>query len=165
VKRVVVLGCGGAGKSRLALALGERTGLPVVHLDHIFWRPGWTPAPEDEAGRALAEVVAQDRWILDGNFLSRLGPERLQRADTVVFLDLPRRTCLRRALWRLARGGRRADLPDGCDESFDAEFLRWIWRFPRVDRPQILALIDGLDADVHRLRSPGAVRRYLATAA
>jgi adenylate kinase family enzyme len=91
VRRVVVLGSGGAGKSRLALALGERAGLPVVHLDHIFWRPGWTPAPEEEAPSALSKVVAEDRWILDGKFLSRVGSERLQRADTVVFLDLSRR--------------------------------------------------------------------------
>ncbi len=161
MNRVAVLGPGGAGKSRLAAELGRRTGLPVAHLDRIFWGPGWTPAPPEEARRALAALVAQDRWIIDGNFLRRGADRRLERADTVVFLDFPRRTCLRRALWRLVRGDGRADLPEGCPETFDLPFLRWIWQYPRDDRPQVIALLEGLAADVHRLCSPREVRRYL----
>jgi adenylate kinase family enzyme len=161
VKRVVVLGAGGAGKTRLANELSRRTGLPVVHLDQIFWGPGWTARPADEAQPELAEAVTAERWILDGNFLTRLGSERLARADSVVFLDLPRRTCLRRALWRLICGEQRADLPAGCSESLDLPFLRWIWRYPRDDRPRVLEFLIGLDAEVHRLRSPRDVRRYL----
>jgi adenylate kinase family enzyme len=162
VKRVVVLGSGGSGKSRLAVELGRRTGLPVVHLDRIFWSPGWKERAADEAERELRAAVAEDEWILDGNFLDRLGSERLERADTVVFLDLPRRTCLRRVLWRRVRNEQRPDLPVGCRESFDADFYRWIWRFPAADRRQILDLLERIDADVHRLRSSRDVRRYLA---
>jgi adenylate kinase family enzyme len=163
VQRVVVLGPGGAGKTQLAHAVAARTGLPVVHLDRIFWREEWKPAPRDEARRELEAVVAGERWILDGNFLDA-GDARFERADTVIFLDLPRRTCLRRALWRLVRDRSRTrpDLPD--HEGFDLPFVRWIWRYPHEDRPRVLALLDSVSgADIRRLRSPREVRRYVAT--
>jgi adenylate kinase family enzyme len=165
VERVVVLGPGGAGKSELARSLAGRTGLPVVHLDVLFWREGWTPAPRGEALRDLHAAIQRDRWILDGNFLDA-GDNRFARADNVVFLDLPRRTCLWRVLWRLVRdrGRSRADLPEGCREGFDLEFLRWIWRYPWADRPRVLGLLAGLDRgiDVHHLRSGDDVTRFLA---
>jgi adenylate kinase family enzyme len=168
VERVVVLGSGGAGKSLLATELGRRTGLPVVHLDVLFWRPGWQLASREEAVRALRAAVAGDRWILDGNFLPRpgeVGDGRFERADTVIFLDLPRGTCLRRVLARRVRGRRRRrpDLPEGCPEGLDLAFLRWVWAFPKNSRPKILELLDGLDgrAAVHRLRSPAEVERLL----
>ena len=114
MRRVVILGPGGAGKSELARELSRRTGLPVVHLDPLFWREDWQPAPEAEARRELAEAVAEEEWILDGNFLTfEDGDPRFARADTVVFLDLPRLTCLWRVLRRLVRDrGRRPDLPE-----------------------------------------------------
>jgi adenylate kinase family enzyme len=85
----------------------------------------------------------------------------------VVFLDLRRPICLWRVLWRLVRDRRRTrpDLPEGCGEGFDLELLRWIWRYPRDDRPRVLALLARLDgrADVRHLRSRADVRRYLDT--
>jgi adenylate kinase family enzyme len=166
--RVVILGSGGAGKTELALNLSRRTGLPVVHLDMLFWRSGWTPAPRDEASRDLATAIARERWILDGNFLDVEGSAaRFRRADTVVFLDLSRATCLWRALRRLVRDRRRprADLPEGCSEGFDLSFLRWIWRYPRTDRPRVLLTLAGLDreVDVRHLRSLSDVRAYVAS--
>ena len=167
VERVVILGAAGAGKSELAMDLSRRTGLPVVHLDRLFWRRGWTPAPRDEALRALAAAVRRDRWILDGNFLEAGEQDaRLERADTVVFLDLPRRTCLWRVLKRLLRdrGRSRADLPEGCEEGIDLPLLRWIWSYPRAERPRVLALLDriaGRGVRVHRLSSRAEVRRFL----
>jgi len=165
VQRVAILGPAGAGKSELARELAARTGLPAVHLDVVFWRPGWTPAPRDEAAAELACAVAEERWILDGNFLGD-GDARFERADTVVFLDLPRRTCLRRVLRRLVRDRRhvRADLPAGCREGLDLPLLRWIWRYPRTDRPRVLALLGRLPAgvDVLHIRSPRELQRHLA---
>ena len=165
--RVVILGSGGAGKTELALKLSRRTGLPIVHLDVLFWRSGWTPAPREEAARDLVVAIARERWILDGNFLDvEDGEARFDRTDTVVFLDVPRVTCLWRALARLLRDRRRsrADLPEGCSEGFDFSFLRSIWRYPRTDRPQVLRILAELDreVDVHHLRSRSDVRRYLA---
>lgn len=167
MERVVILGPGGADKSELATAVSRRTGLPVVHLDLLFWRPGWAPAPRDDARADLAAAIAGDRW-LDGNFLSVDGIDRrFERADTVILLDLPRMTCLWRVLARLVRDRRRSrpDLPEGCPEPFDLDLFRWIWRYPKTDRPRILAILAGLDdrVDVRRLGSRSDVQRYLDT--
>jgi adenylate kinase family enzyme len=166
MERIVILGPGGAGKSELARGISHRTGLPVVHLDVLFWRQGWAPAPRETALMDLDAAIARERWILDGNFLDA-GRARFDRAETVVFLDLSRARCLWRVLKRLLRDRRRRrpDLPEGCFEGFDLEFLRWIWRYPRTDRPQVLRLLAGLNprVDVRRLRSPADIRRYLAT--
>ena len=168
VERIVILGPGGAGKTTLAIALAELTRVPIVHLDHLFWRPGWKPAPPDEAQHALLEVVARDRWILDGNFLgddAAYAEPRFDRADTVIFLDLPRSTCLWRVARRLARdhGRARADLPEGCREQFDLGFLKSIWSYPRTTRPRVLQLLDHLseDVDVHHLHSDTDIKAFL----
>jgi adenylate kinase family enzyme len=134
----------------------------------LFWRQSWTPAPREEALSDLAAASARERWILDGNFLEAgLTDPRFDRADTVIFLDVSRARCLCRVLKRLVRdrGRRRPDLPEGSFEGFDLEFLRWIWRYPGTDRPQVLRLLAGLNprVDVRRHRSPADIRRYLAT--
>ncbi len=165
---MVVLGPAGAGKSVVSREISARTGLPVVHLDPIFWRERWAPAPADEARRAFHAAVAGERWVLDGNFLwdERLGEDaRFERADTVIFLDLPRRTCFRRVLTRVVRdrGRRRPDLPEGAYEGVDLPLLRWIWTYPRKERPRVLELLAQLKKGVaiHHLRSPRAVREFL----
>lgn len=169
MQRVAILGAGGAGKSALAAELAGRTGLPVVHLDVLYWRPGWTKPPADEFRAVLDEAVAGERWILDGNFLRDDSPDpRFARVDTVVFLDLPRMTCTWRVLKRRLRDRRRrrADLPEECLESIDLSFLRWVWRYPSKNRPDVLARLADLDSTVavHRLCSSADVRRFLASA-
>jgi adenylate kinase family enzyme len=166
-ERVVILGSAGAGKTTLAAGIARRTGLPVVHLDPVFWRPGWAAAPQDEARRELATLAGEPRWVLDGNFLPAQGADdpRFTRADTVVFLDISRARCLWRVLRRLVadRGRSRPDLPEGCWEGFDLPLLRWIWRYPAADRPRVLRLLGTLPGHVgvHRLRSGADVRRFL----
>ena len=155
----------GAGKSHLASELGRRTGLPVVHLDRIFWRAGWAPAPRDEALPELHAAIEAPRWILGGNFLGD-DQSRFARADTVVFLDVPRRRALRRVLTRLVRdrGRSRPDLPDGAGEGFDLPLLLWVWRYPHDNRPRVLELLARLrerGLAVHQLHSDADVRRFL----
>ena len=90
MQRIVILGCSGAGKSTFAQALGARLGLPVVHLDALFWRPGWKE-PEPESFRmAVAAAVAGDAWITDGNYAGRTFDLLLPRADAVLFVHQPR---------------------------------------------------------------------------
>lgn len=164
MERVAIVGCGGGGKSTVARALADATGLPLHHLDRLFWRPGWVETPSDEWAAIQHDLVAADRWIIDGNYGSTLDI-RLAAADTVVFVDLGRFKCVRRAAWRSLRrwGRRRPDLADGCDERFDLTFLRWVWNFRRDSRPTVVAAID---RNRHRarivwLRTPADVRAFL----
>jgi adenylate kinase family enzyme len=165
----VILGSAGAGKSTLAASIARRTGLPVIHLDVLFWRAGWVLAPQDEAHRGLATAMRDDRWIIEGNFLGQDGggPDpRFARAEVVIFLDVGRVRCLWRVLRRLAhdRGRSRPDLPEGCAESLDLTLLRWIWGYPAAERPRVLRLLTQLPSgmEVHRLRSDRDVARFVS---
>jgi adenylate kinase family enzyme len=164
VKRVAVIGSGGSGKSTLAQALAVRTGLPLIQLDHLFWRPGWEPTPEDEWQATHAELIAGDRWIIDGNYGSTM-VSRLAVADTVVFLDVPRLVCLWSVLRRLALAGRlgRPSQVPGLSDRIDRAFLAWIWNYPTKKRPEVLARLAQLPATttIHRLRSRRAAREFL----
>jgi adenylate kinase family enzyme len=164
VERVAIVGSGGAGKSTLARALSERTGLPVVHLDEHYWRPGWVETPRDEWRARQSELCAADRWIIDGNYGGTIDL-RLDRADTLVFLDLPRRVTVPRVLFRWAGNRGRAVQAPGCPERADAAFLRWVWAYPTNGRVRLLDAIHAhgcRDLDIVILRSRRAVRRWLA---
>ena len=165
MKKVLVIGSGGAGKSTFARRLGRRLGLPVIHLDAHFWRPGWVETPRDEWRRTVEELCARESWVMDGNFSATLDV-RLKACDTVVFLDVPRAVCVWRALKRLLmyRNARRPDMAEGCGEKFDPKFLHWVWTFPSRGRPTVLARLAEFAADrrVVRLRSDAEVERFLA---
>jgi adenylate kinase family enzyme len=164
MRRVLVVGSGGAGKSTFATRLGESTGLPVIHLDVAFWRPGWVEAPSDEWRRTVEKLVSGDAWILDGNFGGTLDL-RLDACDTVIFLDRSRWLCLWRVALRLLRfhGRTRPDMAPGCAESVDWEFLRWVWDFPRESRPRIEEALATLPAGKRAavLRSDRDVEAFL----
>src|SRR6185503_1778037 len=102
VQRVAVIGSGGAGKSVFSRELAERSGLPVIHLDREFWRPNWEPTPENEWADRVRSLAEAERWVMDGNY-SHTMEIRFARADTVVFLDLPRLLCIWSVVWRWAR--------------------------------------------------------------
>ena len=93
MERIMIIGCGGAGKSTLARQLGEKLGLPVVHLDQLFWRPGWVNVSREEFDSLHREALAQERWIMDGNF-DRTMDARIKRCDTAFSLDFRRFACL-----------------------------------------------------------------------
>jgi adenylate kinase family enzyme len=143
VERVLVLGSGGAGKTTLSAKLAAVTGLPLIHLDTLYWRPGWVRPPEEEWEAIVGELLTRERWIMDGNFAGTVA-RRAEITDTVVFLDVARVRCLIRALRRVVRPPDRVrpDLPDSYRERFDREFARWIWSYPKKFRPRILAVLD-----------------------
>ncbi len=141
MERILIIGCGGAGKSTLARQLGEQTGLPVVHLDKLFWKPGWEESSEEEMDIKISRELEKSQWIMDGNY-NRTLPRRLECCDTVIWLDYPRLTCLLGVLKRVITncGTVRPDMGEGCAERFDMEFLKWVWNFNEKHRSRFHGL-------------------------
>lgn len=165
MRRVLVIGIPGAGKSTFSRVLAGRTGLPLVHLDKEFWRPGWKMTPLPEWRAKVAELVCPDAWIMDGNY-DRTLALRLPRADTVFWFDYPTLRCLRRALWRVAttHGKVRDDMAEGCPERLDLEFLRYVRTFNAKSRPRILSALAEFGEHVNPVvfRRDGEVTQFLA---
>jgi adenylate kinase family enzyme len=147
VKRIVILGPCGAGKSTLARRIGARLSLPVVHLDRLNWTPGWVESDRTTFREQVAEVVNGDAWVMDGNYTSPAPiAHRLSRADAVIWLDLPRCVYFPRALWRALKfyGRAREDIGPGCPERIDVPFLKdWVWTYParRAEHAEIMATL------------------------
>lgn len=157
MQRIVILGNAGSGKSTLARRIGGALDLPVVHLDLLFWGARWTEPDPEVFRRRVASAVSADRWVCEGNYSLRTFDLRLPRADVVIWLDTPRSICLQRVLRRRASGRTRTDLPPGCVERLDAQFLTflgYVWSFDRVTRPGIEAqrLVHGARVPTVHLR-------------
>lgn len=165
-KRILIIGSGGAGKSTLSKKLAEKWKLPLVHLDALFWNAGWVPTPKQEFRKIIQAKLAEDEWIIDGNFDSTLA-FRAKYADLIIFLDFPKVLCTYRVLkraWKY-RGTTRPDMAPGCTEKIDIEFAKWVWRFPRDARPGIVNILKDIkDADICILRNPKEVKSFLETA-
>ena len=159
----MIIGCGGAGKSTLARQLGDKLGLPVVHLDKLFWRPGWEHISREEFDRLHREALLKEKWIIDGNF-DRTMEERVRYCDTVIYLDFSRFACLLGVLKRIftTYGTVRPDMGEGCPERIDWEFLKWVWNFNGEKRERNYRLLnetDGIEKIV--LKNRRAVRKFL----
>ena len=135
--RILILGCPGSGKSTFARALAERTGLPLVHLDNIWWRADGTHISREDFDRALGELLEGERWILDGDY-SRTYEVRVRAADTVVFLDYPEDVCMAGIVARV--GQQRPDMP-WTERALDPELVALVQNYARDDRPALLSLL------------------------
>ena len=135
MERILIIGCSGAGKSTLARELRERLGLPVVHLDQLWWKKDWEHVTREEFDSRLAMALNMDQWIIDGNY-SRTMEERLQKCDTIIYLDFNRWECLLGMFQRVlgSYGKTRPDMAAGCPERFDWDFVKWIWNFNKQNR-------------------------------
>jgi adenylate kinase family enzyme len=163
-RRVLIVGCAGAGKTTVAVRLAGLLGLPVIHLDCEYWRPGWRHTPPDEWQSRVEELVRREDWVMDGNYGGTL-ERRLTRADAVVFLDLPRLICLRRVVLRSLRylGRSRPDLPPGCPERLEWQFLLWVWNYGRRSRGRVIRLLAASGLPVVHLRTGREAERWLRT--
>ena len=126
--KIAVLGYSGAGKSTLARALGERYGVPVLHFDTVQFTPNWQVRDRDEAHRMVHAFMENPEWVMDGTYSKFEYERRLNEADIIVFLNLPRLVCFWRAWKRYFcfRGRSRPDMADGCCEKMDREFVWWL---------------------------------------
>lgn len=155
MRRVLIIGPCGSGKSTLACELAPQLGLPLVHLDQLGWQAGWVETEKAELHARLADAVAQDAWLIDGNYGSTLAP-RLERADTVIYLDFPIRLCLWRLVQRIIthRGRARPDMPADCPERFDLGFFWYVMNWNNGPRRRTEAAIAPYLDKVVRLKSP-----------
>lgn len=166
MNRVSVIGSSGSGKTTMARAIAARLGLPLLELDSIFHLPEWTPLPAEEFRAQVAEFTAGDRWVVDGNYTSLgIGDIVWSRADTIVWMDLPKRIVMRRvevrSLSRAATGeelwnGNRERWPSLLKWNPEENILRWSWtRFDgtRQGYERKLAMPEWQHLEVHRMRS------------
>ncbi len=164
MKRIAIIGSSGAGKSTLARQLGTLLALPVIHLDTLFWQPGWIETPRDRWNAIQEQLISQETWIIDGNYRSSLNI-RLAAADTIIFLDFPMLLCLYRALKRRFQyaGRSRPDMNEGCPERIDWGHLKWIWNYPRDGRVSAIEKIQKFSSgrETITLYGPKQVKQFL----
>ncbi len=159
MKKVIVIGCPGSGKSTFARELHRRTGLPLYHLDMMYWNPDRTTVPKEEFRHRLSEVLMLGEWIIDGNYGSTM-EMRLTVCDTVVFLDFPADVCLDGI--RQRKGKPRSDMP-WVETGDDAEFLEFIKNYSTDSRPKVLELLEKYrDREIRIFRSRDAADAFLS---
>ena len=137
-RKILVLGCSGAGKSVFARRLRDKIGLPLIHLDNVWWRPDRTHISREEFDRRLDEILRGDAWILDGNY-SRTYEPRIRACDTAIFLDYSEEVCMQGITERL--GEDRPDIP-WTEQSLDPELVELVRNFRAENRPPLLALLE-----------------------
>ena len=162
MKKIIIPGCPGSGKSTFARALQKQTGLPLFYLDRMNWNPDRTTVEKDVFLERLQEVLSREEWILDGNYGSTI-ELRLQACDTAFFLDYPVEVCLDGI--RERRGQVREDMPwvEGEREE-DANFLKFIRAYPIQSRPKVLELLTRYPAkEIHIFRDRSEADAFLET--
>ncbi|MEP3115803.1 isopentenyl transferase family protein [Nisaea sp.] len=164
MNRVLILGCPGAGKSTAARSLAKITGLPVIHLDRHYWKPGWIRPGRDEWRAKVQELANRPRWIMDGNYGGSLDL-RLPAADTLIHLDFATPVCFTRALRRTITGIgtlRGTEFDEGCPERLDWAFLRFVLTYRRSQRQRDLDRMSMFTGDLLRFTSPKQLQKHLA---
>ncbi len=136
--KIIVLGCSGSGKSTLAKRLHACTGLPLIHLDNIWWKADRTHISRDEFDRQLAVLLQGEKWIIDGDY-SRTYETRFRSCDTIIFLDYSEKECMNGIMNRV--GTRRTDIP-WAEHQIDPELAELVKNYNRNNRPVLYSLID-----------------------
>ena len=160
MKKVIVIGSPGAGKSTFARKLRDATGLPLYYLDMLWHKPDRTTISKEEFDQKLKAIMENDQWIMDGNYHRTL-ETRLKVCDTVFLLDFPLEVCLSGVQARI--GQKRVDLP-WVETELDAEFKQWILDFPKYQLPQIYELLSRYAGakEIVVFKSRAEADRYLA---
>lgn len=163
MRKIAICGCGGSGKSAVARQISDRLALPVTHLDMVYYDDQWKPLSQDEFAAVQRRLVAEDRWILDGNYASTM-PIRLAAADVVVFLDIHPLICLWGILQRRRQHRGSDELSRHLRGNLNWGFVKYILGYRRTMRPKVQKLLDEhATGDVVVLTSRRAARLYLDT--
>ena len=163
MERILIIGCGGSGKSTLARTLGEKLDYPVIHLDKLWWLPGWVERDRDSFDQLMEAELRKPNWIMDGNF-TRTIQRRMECCDTVIYLDYSRIACVFGVIKRIITtyGTVRPDMGEGCPERIDGEFLKWVWNFKKNNRPKIMAILSQYpDVKLHIFKNRRQLNRFL----
>lgn len=162
MKRILIIGSNGAGKSTFSYRLAERTKLPLIHIDKLYWRNNWEVTPRQEFAELVAAQTQKPEWIIEGNNIGSLG-QRLKDADTVFWFEFPPALCLWNVLKRQLRyrGKVRPDLPDQCVSKLNLRFLRDVWRFNKKNHARIAEKLEASQAQVIHFSNYRQVKQYL----
>lgn len=167
MKRVMIIGCAGSGKTTMAKEISRLIDSPAVHMDKILWTSdgwNWIKRTDLEIRTDIKHAAAKDRWVFEGDSYSN-ADLRIAHADTLIFLDMPTTTCLFRVIKRMIMTYNmpRDDLADGCRERFDWEFLKWIFNYRTTTMPKALKLLRNAPdhITVHHFQTEHQVRSFL----
>lgn len=154
-RRILLIGCSGSGKSSLARILGSKLNLEVIHLDRLFWKPGWEARKRDEFYEIVSDQIKKEKWIMDGNY-SRTLRLRAERSDFIILFDFPSYICTYRIFKRSFKGKlnleKRYDIADGCSEKwFDMEFVKFTWNFKKRTTPFVYNTLNDIGFDKNRI--------------
>ena len=139
MEKIIVIGCPGSGKSTFSKKLNKITGIPLYHLDMLYWNEDRTKVPREVFLKEMDSIIDNDSWIMDGNYGSTM-EKRMAACDTVIFLDYPTEVCISGIMKR--RGNTRSDMPwiEKSDE-VDEEFLSWVNDYNIESRPAVMELL------------------------
>ncbi|MCL2527499.1 MAG: AAA family ATPase [Defluviitaleaceae bacterium] len=166
MRRILIIGNSGSGKSTLARQMSEILGIPAIYIDALRFleNKNWVETPKKEFQAKIAAAVSADEWIFEGCGTSTL-PQRIERCDTIIFLDFNRFFCLYYAIKRRIqiRQKPRPELPKGCIDKIDKQFLKWIfWDYSKRSRPLILKMIYASDKPLHHLKKRKEVDQFIS---
>ena len=150
MKKIILIGSGGAGKSTLARKLGDKLDIDVFYLDKLLWKPHWEMTERAYQIEVQNNLLKEPSWIIDGNYGGTLDM-RIASADTIIFLDRNRFVCIYQVLKRVKEfnGITRPDMQDDCPEKLDFSFLKWIWNFPKKQRIEIIKMLENVPNSKH----------------
>ena len=164
MEKIVIIGSPGSGKSTLARKLGRKLHIKVVHLDRIFWQPGWEKKPLDTRREILLHLVLEKQWIIEGTYLDSSEP-RFWAADTIIFLDIPSFICLQRIIKQhyKSQGHPRHDLKEGCEDKLNLIRILKVLGFPFRGRRTLIQKLNNYESkQIIWLRSNKEVEGFLA---
>jgi adenylate kinase family enzyme len=163
MKKILIIGSCGAGKSTFAKRLYGLLGIEIIHLDQYYWKPNWTRTEGEEWQKKVNEFINKEQWIIDGNYRNTMDI-RLSQADTIIWLDFLPAVCFYRILKRRFKSNRVDEL-DGCKERITFELLKWtLWTFPRINKKDIKKRLESSKKgkDIFVLKSNGDVELFLS---